>query len=236
MVGWHERFATPDEITRWRTFVLIDGWEVNGNLPTEEGEIRLFDAPITDGMFAPSIRIRELACSRIVPGTWDGKKASEDIVRIRKGWLFATDSRFIAYNESTREGINIPYDKIINVEYKNGDFFLTIDHRAIIREKVMAQPKPPKPFGMSNEQYERNILTPIFQEAAYHVLTAVLIHAKFPQSGFLDFAAVIGAKSNLERLVYANMVGQRNQVGSDFVSAFFYFLNEIADKNRLAQN
>lgn len=235
MAANHQRFATPDEIARWRTFGLIDGWEVNGNLATEEGEIRLFDAPIVDGMFAPSIRIRELACSRIVPGTWDGKKASEDIVKIRKGWLFATDSRFIAYDESRREGIPIPYDKIINVEYKNGDFFLTIDHRAIIREKVMAQPKPPKPYGMSTEEYERRILTPLFQKAAHHVLTAVLIHAKFPQSGLLDVAAVIGVKSNLERLVYANMAGQRNQVGSDFVAALFYFLNEIADKNRLAQ-
>lgn len=235
MPGTHERFASPDELAHWRAFALIDGWQVSGNLAPGEGEIRLFDAPITDGMFTPSIRIRELACSRIIPGTCGGKEASEDIVKIRKGWLFATDSRFIAHNESTREGINVPYDKIINVEYKNGDFFLTIDHRAIIRERVMAQPKPPKPFGMDNEEYERNILTPIFLEASHHVLTAVLIHTKFPQSGLLDFAAVIGAKSNLERLVYANVAGQRNQFGSDFVSAFFYFLNEISDKNRLAQ-
>lgn len=134
-----QSFASPEEIARWRAFGLIDGWEVAGTCDTEEGEIRLFDAPIMDGFFAPSIRIQEVACSRIIPGTLDGKEASEEIVRIRKGRLLATDSRFIAYNEVDHSAIFIWFDKIINVEYKNGDYLLTIDHHATIKERVFAR-------------------------------------------------------------------------------------------------
>ena len=70
MAEINERFALPDEIVRWRAFGLIDGWEVGGNLQIEDSEIRLFDAPIIDGFGAPRIRIRELACSLIIPGTF----------------------------------------------------------------------------------------------------------------------------------------------------------------------
>ncbi len=52
MVANHQRFAAPDEIARWRTFALIDGWAISGSFATEEGEVRLFDAPIVDGTFA----------------------------------------------------------------------------------------------------------------------------------------------------------------------------------------
>ena len=233
MTESNERFALYDEIARWRAFGMIDGWEVDGNLNIEDGEICLFDAPIIDGFTAPKFRIRELACSLIIPGTLDGRPPKEDIVRIRKGWLFATDSRFIAYNQQKGQSITIPYDKIINVEYKNGDFFLTIDHRGIIKEKVMSQPKPPKPFGMSDEEYERTIIMPLFLEASNRVLGAVLIHMKFPQAGLLDAATIISLPV-LERLVYANLAQQKNQTGKEFVTAFFYFLNEIADKNRFS--
>ncbi len=230
----YQKFASLEEISRWRAFGLIDGWEVSGNLPIEDGEIRLFDAPIIDGFTAPKLRIRELACSLIVPGTLEGRVPKEDIVRFRKGWLFATDSRFIAYNQPNGQSITIPYDKIINVEYKNGDFLLTIDHRGIIKEKVMSQPKPPKPYGMSVEEYERTIIMPLFLKASDHVLSAVLIHTKFPQAGLLDAATIISLPI-LERLVYANLAQQKNQTGKEFITAFFYFLNEIADKNRFSQ-
>lgn len=230
----HEKFASLDEIKQWRAFGLIDGWEVGGNLDIESGEIRLFDAPIIDGFTAPKIRIRELACSLIIPGTLDGRPPKEEIVRFRKGWLFATDSRFIAHNQPNGQSITIPYDKIINVEYKNGDFLLTIDHRGIIKEKVMSQPKPPKPYSMSNEEYERTIIMPLFLEASNRVLSAVLIHMKFPQAGFLDAATIISLPI-LERLVYSNLAQQKNQTGKEFITAFFYFLNEIADMNRFSQ-
>jgi len=229
-----EVFASQDEISRWRGFGLIDGWEVSGSLDIKEGEIRLFDAPIIDGFTAPKIRIRELACSLIVPGTLEGRPANEEIVRFRKGWLFATDSRFIVYNQSNGQSITIPYDKITNVEYKNGDFFLTIDHRGIIKERVLSRPKPPKPYGMSEEEYERTIIIPLFLEASNRVLSAVLIHMKFPQAGLLDAATIISLPV-LERLVYANLAQQKNQTGKEFVTAFFYFLNEIADKNRFSR-
>lgn len=227
----HSKFASHEEIARWRAFGLIDGWEVSGNLDIEDGEIRLFDAPIIDGFTAPKIRIRELACSLIIPGTLEGRPPKEEIVRFRKGWLFATDSRFIAYNQPNGQSITIPYDKITNVEYKNGDFLLTIDHRGIIKERVMSQSKPPKPFGMSDEEYERTIIMPLFIEASNRVLSAVLIHMKYPQAGLWDAATIISLPV-LERLVYANLAQQKNQTGKEFVTAFFYFLNEIADKNR----
>ncbi|NWF65799.1 MAG: hypothetical protein HXY38_16125 [Chloroflexi bacterium] len=230
----HRRFASQDEIACGRAFGLIDGWEVSGNLNTEDGEIRLFDAPITDGFTAPRIRIRELAYSLIIPGTMEGRPPKEEIVRIRKGWLFATDSRFIAYNQPNSQSVTIPYDKIINVEYKNGDFLLTIDHRGIIKERVMSQPKPLKPYGMSDEEYERKIIMPLFIEASNRVLSSVLIHMKFSQAGLLDMATIISLPI-LERLVYANLTQQKNQTGKEFVTAFFYFLNEIADKNRFSQ-
>lgn len=234
MLHGSERFASAEEITRWRAFGLIDGWEVGGNLDIEEGEIRLFDAPIIDGFTAPRIRIRDLACSLIIPGTFEGRPPKEEIVRFRKGWLFATDSRFIAYNQPNGQSITIPYDKIINIEYKNGDFLLTIDHHGIIKERVMSQPKPPKPYGMSDEVYERTVIMPLFIEASNRVLSAVLIHMKFPQAGLLDAATIISLPV-LERLVYANLVQQKNQTGKEFVTAFFYFLNEIADKNRFSR-
>lgn len=229
-----KQFASTEEVSRWRAFGLIDGWEVGGNLDIEEGEIRLFDAPIINGFTAPRIRIRELACSLIIPGTLEGRPPKEEIVRFRKGWLFATDFRFIAYNQSSGQAITVPYDKIINIEYKNGDFLLTIDHRAIIKEKVMSQPKPPKPYGMSDEIYERTVIMPLFIEASNRVLSAVLIHMKFPQAGLLDAATIISLPV-LERLVYANMAQQKNQTGKEFITAFFYFLNEIADKNRFSR-
>jgi hypothetical protein len=231
MAKMRERFTSPEEIAHWRAFGLIDGWDVSGNLPIEDGEIRLFDAPIIDGFTAPRIRIRELACSLIIPGTLEGRLPKEEIVRFRKGWLFATDSRFIAYNQPSGQFITIPYDKIINVEYKNGDFLLTIDHRGIIKERVMSQPKPPKPYGVSDEEYEQTIIMPLFIEASNRVLSAVLIHMKYPQAGLWDAATIISLPV-LERLVYANLAQQKNQTGKEFVTAFFYFLNEIADKNR----
>lgn len=228
-------FVSPNEIASWRTFGLIEGWEVGGNLDIiEDGEIRLFDAPIIDGFTAPRIRIRELACSLIIPGTLEGLPPKEEIVRFRKGWLFATDFRFIAYNQPNGQSITIPYDKIINVEYKNGDFLLTIDHRGIIKERVISQPKPPKPYGMSEEEYERKIIMPLFIEASNRVLSSVLIHMKFPQAGLLDAAAIISLPV-LERLVYANLAQQKSQTGKEFIAAFFYFLNEIADKNRFSR-
>lgn len=229
-----EKFASPDEVKHWRAFGLIDGWEVSDNLDIENDEIRLFDAPIIDGFTAPRIRIRELACSLIIPGTLEGCPSKEEIVRFRKGWLFATDSRFIAYNQPSGQSITIPYNKIINVEYKNGDFFLTIDHRGIIKERVMSQPKPPKPYGLSDEEYERRIIMPLFIEASNRVLSAVLIHMKFPRAGLLDAATIISLPV-LERLVYANLAQQKNQTGKEFITAFFYFLNEIADKNRFSR-
>jgi hypothetical protein len=227
-----QRFLSQDEVNFGRAFGLIEGWEVRSNVGIDSNEIRLFDAPIINGFSAPRIRLREVSYSQVVTGTPNGKQTSEKVISIRKGWLFATDSRFVAYDESRREAVNIPYPSIMNVEFKNGDFLLTCDYHRIMKEIILSQPKPPQPSWMSDAEYEQTILTPIFLEAAHHVVTGLLIHAEFPHSGLLDTITIIGAPSNLERLFYAGMVQQRNQGGKEFVSSLYYFLNAIADKNR----
>ncbi len=226
-----QRFLSPDEVNFGRAFGLIEGWGVSGNVGINPSEIRLFDAPIVNGFSVPRIRFREVSYSQVVTGTFN-RQPSEKVVNIRKGWLFATDSRFIAYDEQKRQATNVPYNSVVNVEYKNGDFLLTCDYHQMMKEIIMSQPKPLQPDWMSDDEYEKTILTPIFLEAASQSVTGLLLHAEFPHSGLLDAITIIGAPSNLERLFYAGMVQQRNQGCKEFVSSFYYFLNAIADKNR----
>lgn len=226
-----QHFLSQDEVNFGRAFGLIEGWEVGGNIGISPSEIRLFDAPIVNGFSVPRIRFREVSYSQIVTGTFN-RQPSEKVFSIRKGWLFATDSRFIASDEQKQKAISIPYASVVNVEYKNGDFLLTVDYQRMMKEIILSQPKPPQPIWMSDDEYEQTILTPIFIEAASNSITGLLLHAEFPHSGLLDAITIIGAPSNLERLFYAGMVQQRNQGGKEFASSFYYFVNAIADKNR----
>jgi hypothetical protein len=89
-----QRFLSPDEVNFGRAFGLIEGWEVGGNIGIDPSEIRLFDAPIVNGFSVPRIRFREVSYSQVVTGTFN-RQPSEKVFSIRKGWLFATDSRFI---------------------------------------------------------------------------------------------------------------------------------------------
>jgi hypothetical protein len=225
----YQRFASAEQITRWRAFSLVKGWEAGGSLELHNGEIRLFDAPIEGGFLAPSFRIRELAYVRLKPGG----TADEELVRIRKGWLCATDRRFVAYNESSHEGDDIPYRRITDVEYKNGDFLLTVDRRGVITDRLQSMPVRNQYYGTSDRGYATGTLLPAYAEASYHAVSTALIKTVFPQSGLLEALTIIGAPSNAERLWYASLVQEKNQSGQDFVSAFFYFLNEIADQNRI---
>lgn len=233
MAWLYQRFASPEQISRWRLLSLFEGWEISGDLELQKDEVRLFDAPIADGFLAPRFRIRELAYSRLNPGDSKGGAADEELVRISKGWLFATDRRFIAYDKSTRQADDIPFRRINNVEYKNGDFLLTVDQQGIIKDRLLSRPASPRPFGISEWEYATSTLLPAYLEASYHAVSMVLIHMAFPKSGLLDAITIIGAPTNAERLWYANLVQQKNQSGQEFLTAFFYFLNEIADKNRM---
>jgi hypothetical protein len=230
-VRQYQRFASQEEVARWRVFSLLDSWNVGGSIEVEPREIRLFDAPIADGMFSPSISIRQLSYTWIRPGSFWGWKDCEEITKVNSGWLFATDSRFIVYENSTKRAVSIPFDKVQSVEHDSGSFLMIIDHNAIIRERVMAQPKPPKPSYMSTEEYERTILAPLFVRAAGQALTALLIRTKSPHAGIMDALAIIGTKSDIQRWWFSDMAQQKNRIGSDFLGAFFLFLNEIADKN-----
>lgn len=233
MAWLYPRFASTEQITRWRLLSLFEGWEIGGDLKLQEDEVRLFDAPIANGFLAPRFRIGELAYSRLVPGDSRGGSADEELVRISSGWLFATDRRFIAYDKSTQQADDIPFRRISNVEYKNGDFLLTIDRQGIIEDRLLSRPTPSRPFGMSEREYATSTLLPAYLEASYHAVSMVLIRTVFPKPGLLDAITIIGAPTNVERFWYANLVQQRNQSGQEFVTAFFYFLNEIADKNRM---
>jgi hypothetical protein len=230
-----KRFLSPDEINAGRAFGLIQGWEVGGNIGTAPSEIRLFDAPIVNGLSAPKFRFREVSYSLVVPGTISGRRPSEKVISIRNGRVYATDARFIIYDAQKREGVHLPYGAIMSIEYRNGDFLITTDYHRIMKEIIMAQPKPHQPAWMSDAEYEQSVLTPIFLEAASHSIAGLLIHSEFPHSGLLEAITIIGAPSNLERLWYAGMLQQRNLGSNEFVSSFYYFLNTIADKNRFSQ-
>lgn len=230
----YQRFASQEQITRWRLLSLFEGWEVSGYLEVLEDEVRLFDAPIANGFLAPRFRISELAYSRLIPGDSTGGSADEELVRISSGWLYATDRRFVIPGKSAQPADDIPFRRINQVEYKNGDFLLTMDRQGIVKDRLLSKPAPPKPFGMSEQEYATSTLLPAYLKASYHAVGTVLIRTAFPKSGLLDAITIIGAPTNAERFWYADMVQRKNQSGQEFLTAFFYFLNEIADKNRMS--
>lgn len=236
------RFASPEQIQRWRAFSLLNGWTVQGSIDTYPSEIRLFDAPIVMHPLAPyNAPLRRLVTVACVPMKIP-QLAPLNIkhMTIHNGWVYATDSRFIVRRTLGNDtDIIIPYSSIIDVRYEEKSagmrsFYIQLDPRVVISDIRNRMPVPENIDGLSVEEFSERVMIPYAQELSRQAVAAFGITVKAPKAGFWEAIAILTTNNPWEREWLTDASLRANEMGSDFVAAFFYFLNEIADKNRLA--
>ncbi len=105
-------FLSPESITQWRSLSQINCWEVSPTNIIPDDEPRLFDAPIINGLGAPSIRITRVEHGNTV---------------IKWGYLLGTGSHLIVYNLKSKTAYGFPFRSISNVYHSQGNFALKLE-------------------------------------------------------------------------------------------------------------
>jgi Bacterial PH domain len=244
----HFRFPSShdDLIQIGRDIGQLPGWSVQGHIDTHLGEIRLFDGPIVmhplAEITAPLRRIMEVS---FLPAKIDMLAAMRpylkvpERVNINNGRLCATDSRFIIQAHGlfgNPKDIIIPYSSIKDVQFEKKEmglrgFYMHLDTSVIAREFQKRMPVPMNTGGLSVTEFSDTVLMPYAEELSRQVVSAFGITVKAPIAGFWQEIAIYLAKTPGEAAWMAWSAAQQEQMGSDFTSAFYYFLNEIAELN-----
>lgn len=118
-------FLGPDQISRWRVLSQLDDWHINKPWAAKsrdvvekldppfipDRETLIFDAPVWSGWGGAEIRIREIVHRE---GT------------LKKGYLIATDSRFVFGDSDAKWATQIPYEQIRAAHCERDDFDLVL--------------------------------------------------------------------------------------------------------------
>jgi len=121
-----EPFLSDQAINKCRILSNIPGWSISPTNIVSNNEVRLFDAPIKNGLMAPNIRIKRIRYKRY---------------NVKDGGLLATASHLIVFDSRSKTTFGFPYREISTVSSAGEETYVSFrDNSNLIIETSFPKP------------------------------------------------------------------------------------------------